>query len=527
MFVSGFGLMDLALVHHRCSGFIGHPVASLSRSVMVEHISPITLTVVVGIMRSKEFWDYFEGVRPHLGSRASSFAYIFDYLDTFEHPVRIIETGSVCKTDDWSGNGGSTLLFDAYAKYHPGSIVHTIDKDPQVSAACRKLTSEQVKIHTGESITVLKSLADTPPEDSETIELLYLDSYPVDYDNVVPGASHTLQEYMAASPLVKPETLVVVDDAPVSFAGFSENGAFRMASTPRIGGNGKFIAEYSEKVGGYNCCIGQQSAWKNLKAASRRLPNVSPYLCGIITSSPQGIFAAGIEDEFVGKALRETGEYASGELYLAKKFLKPEDQALVVGSHVGTIAIPLSKHCRHVTAIEANPWTFKMLKANVAMNNANVTPLNFAASDKTEIIKFVMNTNNSGGSKRMPLVRKQTYFSDNPEIVDVEAYSLDDKLAGQDFALVFMDIEGSEYFAIKGMQKILSSARVLLVEFVGSHLTDVAGVTPEQFSEQLMPHFNELHVFTLDKHVKTAEFPSVLREMYDKDIRDGCILFAK
>jgi tRNA G37 N-methylase Trm5 len=47
--------------------------------------------------------------------------------------------------------------------------------------------------------------------------------------------------------------------------------------------------------------------------------------------------------------------------------LKHSD-VLIVGAHIGTLAIPISRLAKHVDAIEANPETFKFLSLNVAMN---------------------------------------------------------------------------------------------------------------------------------------------------------------
>lgn len=478
-------------------------------------------------MRSEEFWTYFATLRPQLDARKDNFANIFNYLDKFDHPIKIIETGSARKPDDWSGEGSSTILFDAYVKCHPGSVVHTIDHDPEVSAICRRLTSENVHVHTGDSLQVLKSFVDRSSQEIEAVDLLYLDSCPVNYDNSFPGAFHHLQEYIVISPLVTSETLVVIDDAPQTFSGYSVNKEFHMSSPNRIGGNGKLLGDYAEKIGAEIYFIGLQSGWIKLKAPSHGRPSDPGFLRGIVTVSDQGTFAVSVEDEFVGRHLRLSGKYGEAEIELFKKFLKPEDQALVVGAHVGTLAISFSKFCKHVTAIEANPWTYKLLKGNIAMNDANVTALHFAASDKTESIQFVMNTINSGSSKRMPLHRQDLYLHDQPTIVDVAAYRLDEKFPDQEFALVLMDIEGSEYFALKGMQKILSSARFLMVEYLVDYLKDVSGVTPEEFVEQIAPHFNDLYIFSANKHVPKKDFAKVLRQMYDHNQSDGGILFVK
>ena len=66
-------------------------------------------------MRSREFWDYYETVRPMLDKRSQSFASMFEYLDRLERPVGIVETGCTRQPGNWIGDGNSTVLFDRYA----------------------------------------------------------------------------------------------------------------------------------------------------------------------------------------------------------------------------------------------------------------------------------------------------------------------------------------------------------------------------------------------------------------------------
>ena len=149
------------------------------------------------------------------------------------------------------------------------------------------------------------------------------------------------------------------------------------------------------------------------------------------------------------------------------RVINGHSRVLVVGTHMGSLAIAASKHCSQLTAIEANPKTFRLLELNLLINGCNnVHAINIAASDKFEHVEFVMSRANSGGSKRVPLLRDYAYFYDSPEIIKVPAGPLDDVLAGQTFDVILMDVEGSEYFALRGMQTLLASAQVLFVEFV-------------------------------------------------------------
>jgi hypothetical protein len=172
------------------------------------------------IMRSPDFWSWFDGIAgPQLAHRTEGFRKVFDHLDRFDRPVGIVETGCVRQQDNWAGDGQSTILFDRYAEFHPRSAVFSVDRDPEAAALCRSLVCGHVRIHAGDSLAYLKSLGDHPPAGLEFLDLLYLDSFDVEFDDPLPSAIHHLKELLAIAPLVSFETLVVVDDSPSSFIG--------------------------------------------------------------------------------------------------------------------------------------------------------------------------------------------------------------------------------------------------------------------------------------------------------------------
>jgi FkbM family methyltransferase len=255
---------------------------------------------------------------------------------------------------------------------------------------------------------------------------------------------------------------------------------------------------------------------------------LSPYVKGVLTESGQGRFLSDIEDQFIGRSLRETGEYGGQEIVLVEKYLKRSDHTLVVGSHIGTIVVALARRCERVTAIEANPQTYKLLQCNLLINEcSNVDAYNFAASDKDQRIRFVLSRHNSGGSKRYPVIEHPNYFYDNPQVIEVDGFNLDRKFAEREFDFVFMDIEGSEYFALQGMQRILRKVRVLFVEFLPHHLRNVAAVEPEEFARPLAEHFDFLYIPGMNAHVSKENFGLMLRRMYDMNYAQEQIVFFK
>jgi FkbM family methyltransferase len=248
----------------------------------------------------------------------------------------------------------------------------------------------------------------------------------------------------------------------------------------------------------------------------------------LLVRSRNGLLLVDVDDQYVGRHLTYEGEYGRLELERLQAVLSPSDNLLIVGAHIGAIAIPISHSCRSVTAIEANPRSFQLLQLNVAINRCeNVHAVHIAASDKAEQLTFVASTVNSGGSKRMPVVHDPMYFYDSPQLITVQSARLDDTLRGMKFEIVLMDIEGSEYFALRGMQDILSYATALFVEFVPHHLRNVSNVTVGQFLAPIQPHFSRMFVPSQGCTVPRSDWCPVLQVMYDRNESDDGVFFSK
>ncbi|MBU0699944.1 FkbM family methyltransferase [bacterium] len=248
----------------------------------------------------------------------------------------------------------------------------------------------------------------------------------------------------------------------------------------------------------------------------------------IITSANGLCYAVDPEDYGVGRKLRMTGEYGLDEIERLKPHITPDSKVLIIGAHVGTLAIPISKLCKDVVAIEANPTTYNLLTTNIVLNSiSNCRAINIAANDKDENIEFLISRANSGGSKRVPKIKKFVYYYDNPEKISIKAVILDKYLEEKKFDIIIMDIEGAEYFALQGMQEILSKCKLLVVEFLPHHLKNVSGVTVEQFLSVITPHFSKLTIPSKQLVLDVSGCVDCLTEMYNLEQGDNGIIFEK
>jgi FkbM family methyltransferase len=263
-----------------------------------------------------------------------------------------------------------------------------------------------------------------------------------------------------------------------------------------------------------------------LGSLTKRL--LGPRVIALLIETDNGIFAVDPEDSGVGRHLRRFGKWAPLEIQRIKDQISHDSTVLIVGAHIGTLAIPIAHACKSVVAIEANPATYRLLVHNIGINSAkNCTPINIAASDRAENIGFLLSRANSGGSKRTPKRRHYAYYYDKPEEILVKAARLDDYLENHSFDVIVMDIEGSEFFALKGMQSLLARCKTLVVEFLPHHLRNVSGVTVAEFLSTIAPHFRNMTI-PPDKHaVDASDFQSSLQSLYDRDRGNDGIIFQK
>jgi predicted O-methyltransferase YrrM len=182
---------------------------------------------------------YFDEISPRLNKRRTSFETMFEFLSKIKHPT-IIETGTYREENNYEGDGCSTLLFDKYIECHGGNLI-SIDNDPKACQLARNATTEALVLER-DSVEALGEM-------EGRVDLLYLDSCNIkDWDNDWAPAAHHLKELFAAKNIIRPGTLIVVDDNFQTTAG-------------NLIGKGRLINETMESLGIEPYIFGYQIGW--------------------------------------------------------------------------------------------------------------------------------------------------------------------------------------------------------------------------------------------------------------------------
>jgi FkbM family methyltransferase len=196
--------------------------------------------------------------------------------------------------------------------------------------------------------------------------------------------------------------------------------------------------------------------------------------------------------------------YEPYETQLVSSKIKQGGVVLDIGANIGYYTLIFAKLVGQngkVFAFEPEPANFRVLEKNVSVNGySNVIPEQKAVSNRNEKKKLYLNKQNAG--------MHTIYKSKNANLgsVEIETVSLDNYFSNYRGKIDFikMDIEGSEYTALEGMQTILKRQNniKLLVAFDSSSIREY-GYKPKQYIDLLMS--NGFRVYFANSRTKDLE----------------------
>ena len=168
-----------------------------------------------------------DAVKGLLGKRANGFQCMWDALKAMKKDsYLIVETGTTRIPNNWEGDGQSTRIWEMFANESNGKVF-SVDICPRACEVARSLVlSDDVTIVCGDSVNFLHTFSR-----KGDIDLLYLDSYDIDFNNPHTSSFHHIKELTAVFSSLSPSCIIAVDD--------NIPGA----------GKGKYVREFLETVG--------------------------------------------------------------------------------------------------------------------------------------------------------------------------------------------------------------------------------------------------------------------------------------
>ena len=156
--------------------------------------------------------------------------------------------------------------------------------------------------------------------------------------------------------------------------------------------------------------------------------------------------------------------------------VKPDTVMLDIGANIGFYSIRVAQKATsgRVIAFEPDPGNYAMLHKNLALNNLmNVTTFNIALSDKNDTLRLYKHPFNVGDYRLYD-------DGDFVEYINVPALRIDDVVDVQ-VDLIKIDVQGYEYFVLKGGRNLLARDKPIVVsEFWPRGLYN-SGANPDDY----------------------------------------------
>lgn len=151
----------------------------------------------------KEFDELYAS---KLGKRKGTFRKMFEMMEALERPLNIIETGCVRILGNWEGDGQSSVMLDRFLHHHNSCHLDIYDISQDHVNKCKTVVSHpNTTVHCQDSVKGLW-------EYSANVDVLYLDSFDVDFNNTFPSAFHHIKEMCSIIRHLSPGAIVMVDD---------------------------------------------------------------------------------------------------------------------------------------------------------------------------------------------------------------------------------------------------------------------------------------------------------------------------
>jgi hypothetical protein len=150
-------------------------------------------------------YEMFSNVGKPMHLNYLTFKELVKNMDNKE--LNIIETGISCYGTN------STYFFNDYIRKYGGRL-WSVDINPYLVNVHSGNMCPATQLICNDSVTFIKEWVSNNP--NEKIDVVYLDSYDLDFYNPKPSAIHGLNEYLEILPALQKDSLLLIDDTPIN-----------------------------------------------------------------------------------------------------------------------------------------------------------------------------------------------------------------------------------------------------------------------------------------------------------------------
>ena len=188
-------------------------------------------------------------------------------------------------------------------------------------------------------------------------------------------------------------------------------------------------------------------------------------------------------------------EPESTKIFIKELSTRKRVNVLDIGANIGYYVLIEAKNINNgkVYAIEPDPRNFKYLKRNIELNQCSniVETYNMAMGDQEGTIEFVMDKCFNLSRIRRPMDDENI---SKGSIIKVPITTVDSFIESRniDINFVRMDVEGYEYFIVKGMKKLLKEDLNLFIEIHPNFIRSYGGSVNDFF--KMLNNYNVKYI---------------------------------
>jgi hypothetical protein len=153
---------------------------------------------------TRDIYELFsnKGVSKHINYL--TFKKLFENMKTIKEPI-ILESGIA------SAGTNSTYLFNEYIKKYGGKF-WSVDINKSLVDSHKSNMCPGTQLICDDSVSFFTEWS----KNNIKTDVIYLDSYDLDFYNYHQSGNHGLFEYKSLIPVIKKDTLLLIDDTPIN-----------------------------------------------------------------------------------------------------------------------------------------------------------------------------------------------------------------------------------------------------------------------------------------------------------------------